>query len=126
MAIVNDNRIGRVRFKLAQMIAQRFPELRSFPRQRNMDGPVRRCVDPFLLRPQIPIYASPIYDCCSWDADLPLTAGGSYHIYSWDSMTDLVRYGFDVTKTDHRDYELSANEEAKGDEHEPIKQQGTL
>lgn len=107
MAIRNDRRIGRTRFKLAQMLAERFPELRSSYRQREMNGdPVRLCVDPFLLTPQIPIYTSAQFDCCSWDANLPLQSHGSYHVYSWSTMGDLVRHGFDYTK-DGFEIELS-------------------
>ena len=99
MAIRNDRRIGRIRFKLARMLAEQFPELKSSYRQREMNGETpRKCVDPFLLTPQIPVYASPKFDCCSWDADLPLREHGSYHVYSWDKMGDLVRHGFDFTK----------------------------
>lgn len=108
MAIIHDNRVGLIRFRLAQMIAERFPELKSSYRQRNYSGPVRKCVDPLKLRPQIPIYASPAFDCCAWDANLPLKEYGSYHIYSWDTMGELVRRGFDVTKVDSFEYELSA------------------
>lgn len=110
MAIVHDNRVGRVRFKLAQMIAERFPELKSSYRQRSYSGPVKKCIDPLKLRPQIPIYASPAFDCCAWDADLPLREYGSYHIYSWDTMGELVKHGFDATKVDPFEYELSAKE----------------
>jgi hypothetical protein len=84
MAIRNDSRIGRTRLKLARMLTERFPEL--------------EIVDPFLLQPQIPIYASAQFDCCKWDANLPLKARGSYHVYSWSTMGDLVRHGFDFTK----------------------------
>lgn len=110
MAIRNDRRIGRTRFKLAWMLAERFPELMSSYQQRGTSGdPVRQCVDPLLLSPQYPTYASPQFDCCSWDADLPLKSGGSYHIYSWSTMADLVRHGFDFTKDG---YEIELSEKA--------------
>ena len=107
MAIRSDRRIGRIRFKLAQMLAEQFPELKSSYRQRTMNGESSKlCVDPFLLSPQYPIYASPMFDCCKWDADLPLKQHGSYHVYSWSTMGDLVRHGFDYTK-DGFEIELS-------------------
>lgn len=107
MAIPNDRRIGRTRFKLARMIAERFPELETRHRQFSLGGSMFRCVDPFKLTPQIPVYASSQWDCCSWYADLPLAESGCYHIYSWDKMSDLVRFGFDVHKNGY-DVELSA------------------
>jgi hypothetical protein len=111
VAIRNDRRIGRVRFKLACMLAERFPELRSSYRQRERNGdPVKLCVDPFLLTPQYPVYASPKFDCCSWDADLPLKERGSYHVYSWSKMSDLVRHGFNFTKDG---YEIELSEATK-------------
>jgi hypothetical protein len=109
MAIRNDRRIGRTRFKLAVMLAKQFPELDSRYRQLSMSGQVKRAVNPFLLTPQYPIYASPQFDCCSWDADLPLKSGGSYHVYSWSTMGDLARHGFDFTKDG---YEIELSEKA--------------
>lgn len=97
MAIPNDRRIGRVRRKLAEMIAAEFPEL-------DLD------VDPRDLTSQIPIYASDQWDCCSWDADISTYDGSrSFHFYSWDTMTELVRLGFDYTKDGH-EIELSAKQ----------------
>ena len=105
MAIRNDKRAGRVRRKLAAMIAKEFPELKT---PYLLGDNQTWVVDPFLLTPQIPIYASPIYDCCSWDADFPLRGGGSCHIYSWDRMGDIVKSGgFDYTKEGY-EIELSA------------------
>jgi hypothetical protein len=97
MAIPHDRRVGRVRRKLAAMIEAEFPEL-------DLD------VDPRDLTPQIPIYASQQFDCCSWDADI-LTYDGSrsFHFYSWDRMGELVKLGFDYTKDGH-EIELSAKQ----------------
>lgn len=89
------------------MLTKQFPELAT----PYGDDRFERIVDPFLLTPQYPIYASPQFDCCSWDADLPLKTGGSYHVYSWSTMGDLVRYGFDYTK-DGYEIELSEKSEA--------------
>jgi hypothetical protein len=86
MAIRYDKRIGRTRRKLAEMIKTEFPEL-------DLD------VDPRDLIPQIPIYASRQWDCCSWDANVPTIDGSrSFHFYSWDRMTELVKFGFDYVK----------------------------
>lgn len=103
MAIRNDPRIGRTRLKLARMLTERFPELAAT----YGDDRFKQIVDPFLLQPQIPIYASPQFDCCKWDANLPLKARGSYHVYSWSTMGDLVRRGFDFTK---EGYEIELSE----------------
>lgn len=94
MAIPHDRRVGRIRRKLAEMIKMEFPEL-------DLD------VDPRDLTPQIPIYASDQWDCCSWDANIPTIDGSrSFHFYSWDRMTDLVKFGFDYVKDGH-EIELS-------------------
>jgi hypothetical protein len=69
------------------MLTARFPELAAT----YGDDGFKQIVDPFLLQPQIPIYASPQFDCCKWDANLPLKVRGSYHVYSWSTMGDLVR-----------------------------------
>lgn len=103
MAIPNDRCVGRTRRKLAAMIAKEFPELKTTYLLGDNQTWV---VDPFALTPQIPIYASPIYDCCSWDADFPLRGGGFYHVYSWDTMGELVKRGFDYKK-DGYEIELS-------------------
>lgn len=105
MAIVNDSRIGRTRRKLAQMIAEKFPELKT---PYLLGDSQTWVVDPFSLRPQIPVYASAQWDCCKWDANLPLRGYGSYHIYSFDTMGELVKCGFDAVKVDAFEYELSA------------------
>jgi hypothetical protein len=103
MAIRNDSRIGRTRLKLARMLTERFPELAAT----YGDDGFKQIIDPFLLQSQIPIYASPQFDCCKWDANLPLKAHGFYHVYSWSTMGDLVRHGFDFTK---EGYEIELSE----------------
>jgi hypothetical protein len=108
MANPRDKRIGRTRLKLAAMITEAFPELEA--KYVDIRGRLNRfIVDPYLLTPQIPTYASPKFDCCSWDANLPLKVGGFYHVYSWDRMGELVRLGFDYDK-DGYEIELSAED----------------
>lgn len=102
MAIRNDPRIGRTRLKLARLLTEKFPELAT----PYGDDRFKQIVDPFQLQPQIPIYASAQFDCCKWDASLPLKTHGYYHVYSWSTMGDLVRHGFDFTK-DGYEIELS-------------------
>lgn len=104
MANWKDRRIGKTRLRLARRLTETFPELETPYVMANGET---RIVDPLELTPQIPVYASPMYDCCSWDANLPLKNGGSYHVYSWDAMGILTRLGFDYTK-DGLEIELSA------------------
>jgi len=104
MAIRNDRRIGRTRRKLAEMITREFPQLKT---PYLLGDSQMWIVDPYLLSPQIPIYASPMFDCCSWDADFPLRGGGSYHVYSWSTMGEIVKSGgFDYIKENY-DIEIS-------------------
>lgn len=90
MAIPNDRRIGRTRRKLAAMLEATFPGLK---------------IDPFDLTPQIPVYASNNWGCCSWDANVPMEGSGTWHIFSWDRMGALVKHGFDYSK-EGREIEL--------------------
>src|SRR5207249_3100243 len=100
MAVPHDGRIGRTRLRLASMITAEFPELHA-----PYATPQGYIVDPSALRSQTPIYASPKFDCCSWDADFAGTSG-YVHMYSWDTMSELVRRGFDYTREGH-EIELS-------------------
>jgi hypothetical protein len=87
------------------MITKEFPELKT---PYLLGDSQTWVVDPFALLTQIPIYASPGFDCCSWDADFPVRGGGSYHIYSWDTMGEIVKSGgFDYTKEGY-EIEISA------------------
>lgn len=105
MAIRSDPRIGRTRLKLARLLTERFPELET----PYGDDRFKQIVDPLLLQSQIPIYTSLQWDCCKWDANLPLRTHGFYHVYSWSRMGDLVRHGFDFTK---EGYEIELSEKA--------------
>ena len=51
MATTKKNKVGYIRKRLAKILEEALPGLH---------------VDPAELYSQIPIYASPLWDCCSW------------------------------------------------------------
>jgi hypothetical protein len=94
MATTRRDRVGRVRERLAALISE-----------------ATGCtVRPEDLSSQIPHYASPKWDCCSWDGEGTNSLGLPVHYSSWDTMTECVRNGIDVTKEDAFQYEIHARE----------------
>lgn len=80
MATTNTNRVGVIRIKLAALL-----EAEGFT------------VYPEDLNSQVPVYANPKWDCCSWygrgkkgEADVSFA--------SWDTMRECVRDGIFVWK----------------------------
>lgn len=94
MATTSSRRVGRTRIKLAQMLAAQ-----------------GYTVQPDALHSNIPYYATVEFDGCSWDgwgwrtADTERGDWNRVHFTSWDRMTELVRYGFELT-VDRGDVEL--------------------
>lgn len=77
MATTRPNKIGATRKKLARMLEESMPGLK---------------VDPAELNSQIPVYASPEWDCCSWYGR-GLFNGIPFELASWRTMTDCVKNG---------------------------------
>jgi hypothetical protein len=84
--------------------------------ERSVSGLV---VNPADLWSQIPAYATAQWDCCSWGGDGYL-CGVRVSLSSWNTMTECLRNGIDVSvdvngRSTYSDIEVSAlsNEEAK-------------
>jgi hypothetical protein len=95
MATTHEGRIGKTRWKLAALLMEAIPG--SY-------------FEPHRLNSQYPAWASAQGGACSWYGDGLLSDGRGVHVYSWDTMTDCVRYGIEIVKSDLRDYEISVRE----------------
>lgn len=86
MATTSSRRVGKTRWKLAEMLATK-----GFT------------VQPGDLNSNIPYYATVEFDGCSWDgwgwrtAETERGDWNRVHFTSWDRMGDLVRHGFEIT-----------------------------
>lgn len=86
MAITSPKRIGRTRIKLAAMLEKAVPGV---------------TVDPANLQSQNPYYSSRYFDCCSWTGYGTRNEHWDTYFYSWDTMGDLVKYGFECERERH-------------------------
>lgn len=87
MATTSPNRVGRVRERLAALLEEAIPTA---------------TFDPADLDSQIPIYANPKWDCCSWYGDgKDRETGLGVHVSSWNTMTECVRRGITVSQDPH-------------------------
>lgn len=94
MATTTDRNVGAIRIKLAALLEKLLPEYRFVPEELNSNTP---------------IYASVIYDGCSWDGYGKDSSGFRVHVFSWDTMTACVRGGVKTIATrDGADYEIYA------------------
>lgn len=89
MATTHSNRVGRTR----QRLAQKLMELLNEPGKPNA-----WYVDPKSLNSNIPHYATKELDGVSWDGYITWTARPvmRLHVYSYDTMTDLLRKGVSI------------------------------
>ncbi len=78
-------RIGRVRDRLSEMLAEH-----------------DILIAPDDLRTNR-YYQTKYFDGCSWTGDGRRADGSSVHVWSWDTMTELVRYGFELDNDPYRD-----------------------
>jgi len=82
-------RVGRIRRKLAAMLAEH-----GF------------IVEPAELQVNHG-YNNKYWDCCSWCGKCTLVSDGfDAHVYSWSPMSDLVRRGFTTLQEGRRDWNL--------------------
>jgi hypothetical protein len=85
LATTRSNRIGRTRIKLAERLAEALTK--------DVGRPVT--VDPADLHSQIPWYARPQIDCCSWEGTAYYVnedgAMGRIHVASWTQMRNVLK-----------------------------------
>jgi hypothetical protein len=96
MATTRRNRVGRIRERLAALILEALGT--------GYD------LDPADLNSNIPWYARPQFDGCSWSGRGLQPNGLAFHVYSWDRMRDCVQNGFGMSQEDAGilDIEVSA------------------
>ncbi len=92
MATTKNNQIGRIRTKLATLLKSTIPGLE---------------IDPIDINSQVPMYASAIFDCCSWYA-VGKRNGMDVNISSWNTMTECVRRGISIVVDDTVTIEVTA------------------
>jgi len=94
MATTFSNKVGRTRKRLAKLLNEYFPDYEFRPED---------------LNSQIPVYASAIWGYCSWTGLGRSKKGNlSVHIASWDTMTEICRWGIDASPPDGLDIEVHA------------------
>ena len=97
MAITFSNKVGKIRIRLAKVLNAYFPDYEFLPED---------------LDSNIPIYASAMYDCCSWTGvgKLKRNPNVSLVVHSWDTMTKICKNGIDSID---KDGEIYANSEKR-------------
>jgi hypothetical protein len=86
MATTRRDRVGRTREVLADLLNCEVPF-----------GYFR----PEGLNSQVPTYATPQWDCCSWYGDgVDIRNGMSIHVASWSTMSQCVQRGIEVLQLD--------------------------
>jgi hypothetical protein len=89
MAVTNLKHIGLIRINLANLLNKQISKLNILPENLNSNNP---------------IYASKIYDHCSWyaitNSKLPV------HLYSFSTMQQCVKMGFFVRYEDEFNIEI--------------------
>ena len=84
MATTRPDTVGKIRYLLAELLEAVIPTVTFLPED---------------LNSQIPIYANPIWDCCSWyGTGKDKETGLGVRVSSWDTMTKCVRNGIEVTQ----------------------------
>lgn len=96
MATTKSNKVGKIRIKLALLLEDAIPTVQF---------------EPWDLRSQIPVYASALWDCCSWSGDgKDDKTGLTVHVASWDTMTECVRDGIAVTQNGPFSWDIHSGE----------------
>jgi hypothetical protein len=86
VATTRRDRVGRIREVLADLLNEEVPY--GYFRADRLDS-------------QVPVYATPQWDCCSWYGDgVDLRNGMNIHVASWSTMSRCVQRGIEVLQLD--------------------------
>jgi hypothetical protein len=92
VATTRRDRVGRTREVLADLLNEEVPY--GYFRADRLDS-------------QVPIYATPQWDCCSWCGDgVDLRNGMNIHVASWSTVGECIRDGIEVTQVDRYSWEV--------------------
>jgi hypothetical protein len=98
MATTNRLAIGRTRTKLARLLNEALAETLAIHQQEFRPGD---------LHSQIPVYATPQWDCCSWYGDSDGQGPIRIHVSCWATMGECVKCGIDASADDSFSFEIS-------------------
>lgn len=96
-------RFGKTRTKLAIVLGTKLRESENLP---------RLSIEPEDFWIQQGAYRHATWDLARWGVDIHCEGGKYLKVYSWDTMTDCVRYGITILSQENRDIyerEISSN-----------------